>query len=262
MFGKNGVGNKSAVLLAEFLGTGALTYVVLSLQHSSIGVPLFIAIAAGLALAAVTFTFVNNSGAHFNPAITIGMWTARQIKTLPALAYVVVQVFGAWVAYELFAYLFNSSSNSVMAYYASQPAFNVKTFTAEAVGALIFTLVWAAALHRVKVGAAFAGFVGVAFTVGILIASVAGFGLINPALALGSRAWHIWGGAGWGTYVLGPVVGSVVGFNLYEYFFKDGAKALVGASAGSRASTVTSTSTSKSKSSAKKTSKASSRKKR
>lgn len=262
MFGKNGVGNSFAVLLAEFLGTGALTYVVLSLQHSSIGVPFFIAIAAGLALAAVTFVFVSNSGAHLNPAITLGMWTAKQIKTLPAVAYIVVQLFGAWVAYELFAYLFNSASNSVMAYYASQPAFSLKTFTAEAVGALVFSLVWAAALHRAKVGHAFAGFVGVGFAVAVLIASVAGFGLINPSLALGARAWHIWSGAGWGTYVLGPVVGAVVGFNLYEYFFKENAKGLAGlASVGTsnRASTVTSTSTSKRKTTAKKTT---SRKKR
>lgn len=256
MFGKNGVGNKVAVLLAEFLGTGALTYVVLRLQHSSIGVPYFIAVAAGLALAAVTFTFVSNSGAHMNPAVTIGMWTARQIKTLPAAAYVVVQCFGAWVAYELFAYLF---SQPVPALYANQPVFDVKIFAAEAVGTLVFALGWAAALHRVKVGPAFAGYVGVAFTVGILIASVASFGLINPAVALGTRAWPFWGTAAWGTYVLGPVVGAVVAFNLYEWLFGPNVKPLNLAGLRSRATTVTAVS---GRSAKKPKAKTSSRKKR
>lgn len=258
MFSKQKVGNSFAVLFAEFLGTGVLTYVFLRLQHSSIGVPYFIAVAAGLALAAATFMFVGKSGAHLNPAITVGMWTARQIKTLPAALYIVAQLFGAWVAYELFHYLF---SQPVQSLYTGQPGFDVKIFAAEAVGMLVFALGWAAALHRTKVGHAFAGYVGVVFAVGVLIASVASFGLINPALALGTRAWHIWSGAGWGTYVLGSVVGSVVGFNLYDLFFKDNAtgvkvfSSLVGGTSASSASTAKTTSRTTTK-------KSSSRKKR
>lgn len=238
MFGKNAVGNKLAVLLAEFLGTGVLTYVFLSLQHSSIPVPYFVSIAVGLALAVVTFMFARVSGAHFNPAITLGLWSARKIKALVAVPYIVVQCFGAWVAYVLFNYLF---AQPVQAFYQQQPAWDLKVVVAEAVGALVFSLGWAAALYRSRENNnAFAAFVGVAFAIAILVASVASVGLVNPAAAIGTRFFHIWSGAAWGTYVLGPVVGAVVGFNLYDVLFRRDPSAVTASSARS-ASTTSST---------------------
>lgn len=241
MFGKEAVVKNGATLLAEFLGTGALTYIFLRMQHSSIGVAYFIAVAVGLALAAASFAFVGRSGAHLNPAVTIGMWTARQIKTVPAVLYIVTQCFGAWVAYVLFHYLF---TQPVAALYQSQPAWDTRTFTAEALGALVFSLGWAAALHRARNNhAAFAGYVGLAFTVGILIASVASFGIVNPAAAVGSRVFHIWSGAAWGTYVLGPVVGAIVGFNVYQYLFAHDKVSLPASASASRATSSKKTST-------------------
>ena len=50
------------------------------------------------------------------------------------------------------------------------------------------------------------------FFVGILIASTASAALLNPATALGLHSWN-------GVYVLGPLVGGLVGVNLYTYIF-------------------------------------------
>ena len=44
MFGKR----KIAAVVAEFLGTAALTLLVLSVQHSQVGLTFFVAMAAGL----------------------------------------------------------------------------------------------------------------------------------------------------------------------------------------------------------------------
>jgi hypothetical protein len=52
--------------------------------------------------------------------------------------------------------------------------------------------------------------VGAAYFVGIVIAATASAGYINPAVALGSRAWSA-------AYVLGPLVGGLIGVNLYTY---------------------------------------------
>ena len=46
MFGRQ----KIAALVAEFLGAGVLTLVVLTVQRSSIGLPFFVAAAAGLSI--------------------------------------------------------------------------------------------------------------------------------------------------------------------------------------------------------------------
>jgi glycerol uptake facilitator-like aquaporin len=182
-----------------------------------------------------------------NPAVTIGLWTARQVKTAPAVVYIIVQLFGAWVAYELFAYLFNQP---VTALYDPNVAggsahFELRTLIAEAAGTFVFTIGWAAALYRRYRGPVLGAAIGVSFALGIIVAAVSGFGLINPALALGTRTWHIWSGAGWGTYILGPVVGSVVGFNLYYLLFGGSDKKVVTASASSSSSKTTKSSKSK-----------------
>lgn len=207
MFGRK----KIAMLVAEFLGTGVLTLVVLAVQRSTIGVPYFVAIAAGLAVASLSLIFGSVSGAHFNPAITIGLWSARKVRTLPAISYVIVQCLGGWAAYGIYGYFVNNSLQKIGGHYTA------RVLIAEAVGALIFALVWAAvAAQRLA-----ASTVGAGLTLGLIVASSASIGLLNPAVALGTRAWTIWGSLGWGTYVLGPIIGGVIGFNLYQLFFGD-----------------------------------------
>ena len=95
MFGRN----KLAALVAEFLGTGILTFVVLNVGRSTIGIPYFVAFAAGLAVVLVGVALARD--VQLNPAYTLALWTARKVKTSRALAYIAVQLLGAWAAYAL-----------------------------------------------------------------------------------------------------------------------------------------------------------------
>ncbi len=210
MFGRR----KVAALAAEFLGTGVLTLAVLSVQRSTIGVPYFVAIAAGLVMAMLVFIFGGVSGAHANPAITLAMWTARKVGTLTALLYVVVQLLGAWAAYALYTYFVNSSLQPIGGNYTG------RVLVAEAVGTLVLALGWAAVVFRANftLGTR-AALVGVSYTLAVIVAAGAGVGLVNPAVAVGVRAWEVFGSMGWGTYVLGPVLGAVIGVNLYGLLF-------------------------------------------
>jgi len=197
---------KTAVLLAEFLGTALLTLVVLAVSKSSIGIPYFVAIGGGLAIAAGTLMFADVSGAHFNPAITIGMWTVRRTNTAVSLVYVAAQLLGGAAGYFLFTYLVNQT-------WHNSGHFEGRVLVAEATGAFILSLGWAVKTYnRLESGKA-AAVVGIAFVLGVLVASAGAGGLINPAVALGARSWV------WGTYVLGPILGSVIGFNLYSLLF-------------------------------------------
>lgn len=209
MFGRR----KIAMLVAEFLGTGVLTLVFLSVQRSTIGVPYFIALAAGLAAAMAVFVVGQNSGAHLNPAVTLAMWTARKVGTLTGLLYIVVQLLGAWAAYGLYTYFVNSSFQPIGGNYTG------RVLVAEAVGALVLGLGWAAAAYNVWLNSTKAAVVGISYALGIVVAAAAGLGIANPAVALGVRAWDVWGSMGWGTYVLGPVLGAVIAVNLYGLMF-------------------------------------------
>ncbi len=199
---------KVAMLVAEFLGTGVLTLVVLSVSKSTIGLPYFTAMAAGLVLVAMTFVFGGVSGAHFNPAITIALWSVRRVKTLPAIVYVVAQLLGAALAYLLFTYFINQKLPNAAG------KFDGHILVAEALGGFIFSLGWAAAVYRRLTGGTAASVVGISLILAVIAASAAaGAGIINPAVALGMHSWI------WGTYVLGPVLGAIIGFNLYALLF-------------------------------------------
>jgi aquaporin Z len=224
----------SAALVGELLGTGVLTLLILTVQRSTIGVPFFVAIAAGLAVALMAFAVGAVSGGHFNPAITVGFWTARRISTAKAILYIAAQLLGAWFAYALYTYFVNNTLQSVGGHYSG------RILAAEAVGAGIFSFGFAAAVYQGVSRAAAASFVGLSLMIGIVAASSASLGLLNPAVALGVRAWV------WGTYVLGPILGAVIGINLYALLFTEGgAKEL--AAAVNTGSTTKKKSTKKSK---------------
>src|SRR5581483_3251105 len=183
-----------AMVVAEFLGTAVWTVVVLAVSKSTIGIPYFVAVAAGLAVVAGTLVFRSVSGAHFNPAITIGLWSARRIKTLPAIVYIAAQLLGGIAAYWLFTYFANQ-------HWANNGHYSGHVLVAEAVGTFVLGLAWAALSYSDVDDGRAAALVGIGLTVGILVASSAASGLLNPAVALGLRLW------GWGNYVLCPVFG-------------------------------------------------------
>ena len=211
MFGRQ----KIAALVAEFLGAGVLTLLILSVQRSTIGIPFFVAIAAGLAVTVMMFALSDTSGGQFNPALTLGLWTARRITTARAIVYIAAQMLGAWGAYGLYAYFVNTHFQSIGGHYSG------RVLIAEAVGTGIFSFGWAAGLFQRFNLATRSSVSGLAYTIGIIAASSTSIGLLNPAVALGVKAWV------WGTYVLGPVIGAVVGVNLYSLLFTEsGAKNL------------------------------------
>jgi glycerol uptake facilitator-like aquaporin len=205
MFGKQ----KIATLVAEFLGTGVLTLLILSVQRSTIGVPFFVAMAAGLTFALMVFALGRVSGGYFNPAIAIAMWTARKLDTLSTVLFVAVQVLGAWGAYALYTYFTRNGLQPIGG------KFDAHILAAESVGTFIFAFGVAAAYYQGLTRAVTAAYSGIALMLGGIAASSAALGLLNPAVAHGVRAWV------WGTYVLGPVIGAVIGVNLYALLFAD-----------------------------------------
>ncbi len=205
---------KVATVVAELLGTGVLTLLVLSVQRSTIGVPFFVAIAAGLTVTVMMFSLAGSSGGHFNPAITLALWTARRVTTVTGILYIAAQFLGAWLAYALYTYFVNNTLQSVGGHYSG------RILAAESVGTGLFAFTWAAAMYQRYTPAVTASVAGLGYTLGIIAASSASsaaIGLLNPALALGTRAWVL------GTYVLGPVLGAIIGVNLYGLLFAEAA---------------------------------------
>lgn len=85
----------TAIFSAKVLAPAGLTTPALSVGVGYLGV----ALAFGLTVVTMAYAVGHVSGAHFNPAITIGLWAARRFDNLAEVGlYVVAQVVGGLLA--------------------------------------------------------------------------------------------------------------------------------------------------------------------
>lgn len=204
MFGRQ----KIAALVAEFVGTFVLASVVLAMVGRT-SFPFFAALAASLALIGMTMAFGAASGGYYNPAITVAAWTVRRLETGRALVYVAAQMLGGVVAWTLNQWLLGTTLKNI-----ANTTFDWRVFTAEALGTAVFAMVLAAGVYHGYKGLVNAVNSGVGIALGIILAAFAGNGLINPAVAVGVQSWSF-------VYAAGPVLGALVGMNLYVWLFTD-----------------------------------------
>ncbi|MGI0130433.1 MAG: MIP/aquaporin family protein [Thermoplasmata archaeon] len=103
-------------LIAEFVGTFGLLLSVTGAAVFTFGLDvgdarfLLIALALGFGVIGMIYAFGDISGAHFNPAVTVGMWAAGRMKARDAVSYIVAQVLGGIVAVLVIAAIAYGSS--------------------------------------------------------------------------------------------------------------------------------------------------------
>ena len=189
-------------LLAELIGTFTLTAVVLfSINNPSF--PIATPALAAMVLGTFVYTVGSISGTHLNPAITIGLASIGKIKTNLMLLYIGAQVLGALLAkFALGLFVAQPVAMSVMT--------NATVGSAEILGTTIFAFGIGAVVYA-KTPKSFSGVVvGSSLFIGISLAAIASLGVLNPAIAIALGSFST-------SYLLGPIIGSVVGFNLYKY---------------------------------------------
>lgn len=186
--------------LAELLGTFVLAFVVSLSLAGDFPVPT--AVLAGLTLGLFVYSIGHISGTHLNPAITIGLWSIKKIKTNDALIYIVVQFLGALGALYLSDFLVTRAELTVV---DSQ-----FVGLAEAIGVLVFSFGVASVVYGKTPKDLTGVVVGGSLLLGIALAASVSNGVLNPAVALGIGSFSP-------MYVLGPIVGSVLGMWLFKY---------------------------------------------
>jgi len=88
-------------LSAEFIGTlwlvlGGCGSAVLAAAFPDVGIGLHgVSLAFGLTVLTMAYAVGHISGAHFNPAVTIGLWAGKRFPASEILPYIVAQVIGA-----------------------------------------------------------------------------------------------------------------------------------------------------------------------
>lgn len=232
-----------ARLGAEIVGTFIL--VLIGAGTAAIAVftgwaPLNVGLAYGVALMIGTVAFGSVSGAHFNPAVTIGAWLSGRFPGIDVVPYILAQVVGGIVAAGLVRFGIGSleavNSEAAMSLMGSVSAgygehaplassslglnFGIAiAFTVEVIATGLLTLVVLGAAAK-KVTRAVAPFAtGLAFAILMMWTIPFTNGALNPArataTALFSDTWAL--GQLWAWW-LAPIVGAAIVGLLYRIY--------------------------------------------
>ncbi len=241
-----------AAFVAEFVGTLGLVFFITMVVSLFVRPPISPApgvappftdwVLVGLVHAFALFMLIQAlavvSGAHFNPAVTVGLAVIRQIRWIDAAIYIALQLVGG-VAGAALTRLIVSGSGAVVNWGApeiSQPFLNgglVRGMLVEGIGTffLVFAIVGVAVSPRAIKD--WAGFV-IGGTLGliVMIGGVLTGGSYNPARAFGPAlvAGHFGPASHFIlAYLLAPLIGAALASTTYMYLFRaPGIKGLSG----------------------------------
>jgi MIP family channel proteins len=215
-------------LLAEFIGTFVVVFTAAGAVCASQALrvanrpaegTLALALAYGLAMAAMVITLGRVSGGHFNPAVTAGFWVTRRIATPDFFLYGIAQLAGAVAAAYLLRWAVPEAIWRATA--LGTPDLTLDLTRARGMvieGAATFFLVlveFAAAAARGPLEKLAGLAVGLAVTMGVLFAGPLTGGALNPARAFGpALASHHW--LNHGVYWVGPLAGGVIAGWVYD----------------------------------------------
>ena len=180
-----------------------------------------IALAFGLALAAVVAALGHVSGAHVNPAVTLGLAATGKFPWKLVPPYVLAQLGGAVLAGFATWAVFGGPAReeaSLGATYPVEAATIGQAFIVEILitFVLVFIILAVATDERAPSQAAPLA-VGFALFAGVLIGGPISGGAVNPARALGPMLVAGDLSAFW-LYIVGPILGGVGAALLYDRF--------------------------------------------
>src|SRR4030066_1361239 len=98
-------------LIAELVGTFAFVFIGAgsictdSLTSGGVGL-LGVALAHAVVLSVMISACMYISGSHFNPAVTLAIWSLKKIPGKTALGYIIFQLLGAIIAAVLLVIIF------------------------------------------------------------------------------------------------------------------------------------------------------------
>ncbi len=187
---------------------------------------LAIALSFGLVLAALVAALGPTSGAHVNPAVTVGLAVTGRFPWRYVPAYLIAQVLGAvlaalavWGAYGQRAYTVAHLGTPAPVHGAT----DLQGFLVEALIAFLLVFVVTAVATDPRVppgsGAVAAGF---ALAAGVLLGGPISGGAGNPTRALGPMLVSgVYPSVT--IYLLGPLIGGIAGAVLYDRFIAEAA---------------------------------------
>lgn len=220
-------------LIAEGLGMfvlvlGGCGSAVLAAAFPEVGIGFAgVALAFGLTVLTMAYAVGHISGAHFNPAVSIGLWVGGRFPGKAVLPYILAQVLGGLVAGVVLYVVasgqtgFDAMSSGFASNGYGEHSPGGYSLFAAALIEVVLTAVFLIVIHGATDKRAPAGFapiaIGLALTLIHLISIPVTNTSVNPARSTAVALFQ----GGWATdqlwlFWLAPIVGAVIGGALYR----------------------------------------------
>ncbi len=220
-------------LAAEFIGTfwlvlGGCGAAVLACNYPGAGIGfLGVALAFGLTVVTMAYAIGHISGAHLNPAVSVGCWVAGRMDSKDLIGYIIAQVLGGILAAGIL-YVIATGNGSSIGGFASNGYGDhspgkyslVAALVCEVVMTFIFLLVILGSTDS-RAPKGFAGLaIGLCLTLIHLISIPVTNTSVNPARST-SQALFVGGealGQLW-LFWVAPIAGAILAGIVYKAFF-------------------------------------------
>lgn len=207
---------------AEVIGTAVLVFlgcgvaIVFGFGDGYVG----IALAFGLAVIAMAYSIGNISGAHLNPAISLGLFLSGKLSGADLLKYVAAQFLGALIGTGLLAAIFGRASGLGANYYGANRNVHLTTwqaFLTETLLTFVFVLAAIGVLSKVANKVVAGIVIGLTLTLVHLLGIPLTGTSVNPARSFGPAIFE--GGQALQQYwlfFLAPLVGAALAALVYR----------------------------------------------
>lgn len=221
--------------IAEFIGTfwlvlGGCGSALLAAGFPNVGIGLVgVSLAFGLTVVTIAYSLGHISGAHLNPAVTVGLWAGGRFSGKDILPYVVSQILGAIAAAGVLYLIVTGNGSSIGTFaangYADHSPGNYSMTAAlitEFVMTFMFLLVILGATSD-KAPKGFAGLaIGLALTLIHLVSIPVTNTSVNPARSI-SQALFVgdWALSQLWLFIVVPIAGAIVAGWVHKYLSKE-----------------------------------------
>lgn len=216
--------------LAEFIGTFWLVFggcgsALLAAGFPNVGIGLVgVSLAFGLTVVTIAYSLGHISGAHLNPAVTIGLWVGGRVESKGVLPYIISQVAGGILAATVLYFIVTGNGSSIGTFaangYGEHSPGNysvVAAILSELVMTFMFLIVILGATDE-KAPKGFAGLaIGLALTLIHLVSIPVTNTSVNPARSI-SQALFVgdWALAQLWLFIVVPVAGAILAGLVYK----------------------------------------------
>jgi len=224
-------------LVAEFFGTfwlvlGGCGSAVLAAAFPEVGIGLLgVSLAFGLTVVTIAYGLGHISGAHLNPAVSIGLWMGGRFEAKDLPGYIVAQILGGIAAAGVLYVIATGNGTDVLASGFAANGYGEHSpgrysLTAALVIELVMTLMFRLVILGSTDKRAPAGFAGLA--IGLMLTLIHLISIpvtntsVNPARSI-SQAIFVgdWAISQLWLFIAAPIVGAALAGIVYKAFFAE-----------------------------------------